>query len=233
MFRVSDWYTSLACFTFPTVFIGLRVDEIAALVDGDASGSRAAAVIDRIDRTLPHIRGSAFIHADACAPTDSASFQVAKGAIRSGDKGWGMLIESDKVKAAFKGGHTTRICLHSYRRMDSIREFRVFVKDRQIVAMSQMRLDRHYGRLAGRRDEIWAKGRQFIEDAAAGLPADDIVVDVYLTSAGEYMIVDMNNFGPPTDPLLLRSWDRDWDEEAGLKLLAKPTRLGGEVQVSF
>ena len=38
MFRVSDWYTSLACFTFPTVFIGLRVDEIAALVDGDASG---------------------------------------------------------------------------------------------------------------------------------------------------------------------------------------------------
>ena len=64
MFRVSDWYTSLACFTFPTVFIGLRVDEIAALVDGDASGSRAAAVIDRIDRALPHIRGSAFIHAD-------------------------------------------------------------------------------------------------------------------------------------------------------------------------
>jgi hypothetical protein len=233
MYRVSDWYTSLACFTFPTVFIHLSPEEIETVATGTTNGPDVTRIQERISRALPHIRGSAFIHADVCTPTDSATFKEHKGAIRSGERGWTMLVESDKVKGAFAEGLTERICLHSYRRMEPIREFRAFVRNRKIVAMSQMKLNRHYGRLNGRREEIWTKGQRLIAEIANELPADDLVIDLYLTSAGDYMIIDMNLWGEPTDPLLLRTWDRDWSEELGLKLIEKPTKLGGEVQVSF
>ena len=178
------------------------------------------------------IPGSSFLHADCCAPTDSPVFQRAKGAIRSGRKGWDILCESDKVRQAFTDGRTQRSCLHPYRRMDPVREFRVFVKGREIAAMSQLRLDRYQPKLESRKGHIWRKAKTLIDDVADYLPLDNIVVDIYLTSTGAYMIIDMNPWGEPTDPLLFRTWERDWDQETGLLLVPKPTKLGGEVEVS-
>ena len=50
---------------------------------------------------------------------------------------------------------------------------------------------------------------------------------------GEIMIVDLNPWGGATDPLLLRSWDRDWSKPAGIVLMDPPTRISGDVNISF
>lgn len=49
------------------------------------------------------------------------------------------------------------------------------------------------------------------------------------------MIIDLNEFGLPTDPLLLKSWNINWYDvpEPKLKLMPPPFRISGEVKVSF
>jgi hypothetical protein len=59
------------------------------------------------------------------------------------------------------------------------------------------------------------------------------VVDVYLCSDASLLIVDLNRWGEDTDPKLLKTWDRNWDETVGLKLIPPPVAMKGDVSVSF
>ena len=229
MYCISDWYTSFANLTFPTVFIRLKPDEIESIISNQSSGK----LITKIERVIQNLPGKSFVHADCCAPTDSANFIKRNGAINSAILGWEILLESAKVVQAFKDKRTERIGFHPYRRMSKVREFRIFVKDRQCIAMSQRYLNKHYAKIEARKKMIWDKGKLLIRDISSFLPADNLVVDVYLNSANQFMILDLNTWGSPTEPLLLRDWNCDWHENMGLKLVEKPVQLKGEVSVSF
>ena len=65
------------------------------------------------------------------------------------------------------------------------------------------------------------------------LPLEELVMDIYISSDDRTYIVDLNPWGPPTDPLLLRSWDRDWSKPVGIVLMDPPAKLSGNVDVSF
>lgn len=231
--RVSDWYADLGDTTFPTVFLRLREAEIAALVAGQADGDVVRGVQARLDHTISELPGSSFVHADACAPTDAPAFQAGDIAVKTGKAAWQMLIGSQKVRAAFQSGVTERLCLHPYRRMDRIRELRMFIRGRRLVGMSQYNLQRHFGRLAARQDAIWSAGQELAVRIADLLPRDDQTIDVYVTSSGALIVLDLNPWGPPTDPLLYREWDHDWSDTPGLRLIQKPMELKGDVEVSF
>ena len=58
-------------------------------------------------------------------------------------------------------------------------------------------------------------------------------MDIYITSTNKILIIDLNPWGEGTDPLLLSRWDRDWSKKEGLILMPPPTRIFGEVNVSF
>ena len=233
MFCVSQWYTSLASYTFPTVFIRLTEEEIATIVNNEKSSKPARSLVNKIHHVVQTLPGKSFIYADCCAPTDSSLFRKRVGAVNSGDLGWEILLESVKVREAFKTGKTERICLHPYRRMAQLREFRIFIKNRKTVGMSQLFLEHHHPKIEQQKNFIWNKARSFINEIALFLPSSDVIVDVYLTSRNELMIIDMNTWGPPTEPLLFRTWDRDWEKGTGFRLVKKPVRLKGEVSVSF
>jgi len=228
----STWYPNLGAFTFPTLFVRLFPDEVEALAAGRPDGPAAQAVIARLDRCTARLPGAVFVSGDVCAPTDSPSF-AADPSVSSGAGAWRSLTGSAKVRAAFETGRSCRIALRPYRRMNRTREFRLFFHGRTLRAMSQYNLDRHYARLAGRQEALWQAGQEFAAAIAGLLPADNQVVDVYLCSDGRFLIVDLNAWGPPTDPLLLKTWDRDWGETAGLRLMPKPVRMTGDISVSF
>ena len=230
---VSTWYQSLSYYTFPTLFVYLKSDDRKSLLDGDHSSMAAKAVTGKIQRAIRYLPGSCFIHADCCAPTDSESFSSRSGAVTTGVAGWQMLMESEKVAAALQDNRTERIGIHSYRRMDRSREFRIFLRERELVGMSQRYLGKHHPRLEKRRSIIWAKAKVLADDVQELLPAPNQIIDVYLTSNDDMIIIDLNDWGAPTDSLLLRDWDRDWAENTGLQLVPKPVRLSGEVSVSF
>ena len=78
----------------------------------------------------------------------------------------------------------------------------------------------------------------YVTDAAGGLfpygkDGREVFVIAYFTSDDRILLIDLNPWGEPTDPLLLRSWDREWSECAGLLTMEPPTQLHGNVDVSF
>ncbi len=232
MFAISDWYCSLGAFSFPTVFIRLTQAEKDALMADDDDTHAGGAVVSRLQEAMDSLPGSSFVGADVCSPTDSPHFRPGS-AITSGADAWELLATSPKVQAALREGRTDRLTVRPFRRMDRTREFRMFLRNRRLLAMSQYCLERHFKRLAKRQEEIWQRGLELAEAMAPFVPETPFTADCYLKSDGDMLLVDLNPWGPPTDPLLFRNWDRDWDGAGGLKLIPPPVTMGGNVKVSF
>ena len=98
--------------------------------------------------------------------------------------------------------------------------------------MSQYHLIRHFRRLEGVKDGYWKKACDFVDEIVWRLPVKTLVIDIYITSAKDILIVDLNRW-EECDPLLLRSWERDWNESAGILVMDPPIAVSGDVKVSF
>ena len=238
MIPISDWYDRLGQFTFPTVFVGLDDEEKAALLASDevAGADTQSAAAERIIAGLQHaihsLPGSGFVGADVCAATDSSE-HGGSARVPNGRRAWEVLRGSAKVRHAIEQGLSSRLTVRPWRNMNRIREFRLFFHEGRLAAMSQMNLDRHFARFAKRQDYLWGEAVRLAGEISHGLPTDSLTVDIYFCSNGDLLVVDMNQWGPPTDPLLLRNWERDWNREIGLKLIPPPVRMKGDVSVSF
>ncbi|MCF7853731.1 MAG: cell division cycle 123 family protein [Candidatus Pacebacteria bacterium] len=232
MIPISEWYKDLGQFSFPTVFVALRPVEVKALLAGDCDGDDAKQAIGRVQQGIHDLPGSAFVSADVCAPTDSEKFGK-RASVSYGRVAWRLLAASAKVCEAFRNKLTERIVIRPFRRMNRTREFRLFFRGRKLLGMSQYNLERHFGRLAKREKELWRRGQKCAETFKDFLPYSDVVVDIYLTSDDRVLIVDLNPWGPPTDPLLFRTWERDWESKPGIKLIPRPMKMKGEISVSF
>ncbi len=232
MVCISDWYTSIGEFSFPTFFLRLNAMEIQALIAADMETSTARGVMRRLHRAIKALPGAGFVGADCCVPTDSRHYRHALK-ITSGRAAWRLLVSSEQVRRAFEQRHTERLLVRPFRRIDRAREFRMFFYDRTLVAMSQYCLVRHFARLAKRDKEIWHCGKELAPRIAPYLPEKNQVVDVYLCSDGQLLLVDLNSWGGTTDPKLLKIWERDWGEEVGLKLIPRPIKMKGDVSISF
>lgn len=234
--RLPVWYPVLSAHTFITSFVRLRPAAVAALANGesqpkkDSAGARA---IEDLKLPMSNIPGNCFTSVDVCSPTDTERFRLKRGAVFSPASAWRFLAESAKVREAAARGEVEYICLKPFRRMNRTREFRLFIRDGQLKAMSQYNLCRHFRRLEGVKIQYWKLAKKFVDSIAWLLPVSNLVMDIYFTGDLQILIVDLNPWGPPTDPLMLRSWDRDWDEETGIVLMPTPTRISGEVEVSF
>ena len=232
--KTSNWYQSLAEHTFPTSFVKLSADEIVALADGDTTSTIAESIVSRLENPMRSFPGNCFVFTDTVAPTDTERFEGKRGAVHSAKSAWRYLCESAKIQKAAADGLIEHICVRPFRRMTRAREFRLFIKDGMLMGMSQYWLIRHYRRLVGPRDEYWKKAMAFVEKTAWLLPERTVVMDIYITSRGDILIVDFNEWGAPTSPLMFKTWERDWSENnAGILLIPPPMTLSGDVNVSF
>jgi hypothetical protein len=230
---MSNWYPSLASYSFPTVFVKLRGEELEALSKGDESGPAVDEAVARLDHAMKAFSGNRFVSVDLAAPTDSDRFASKRGAVHSALSAWHVLASSAKVRNSVAAGFSKCIAVRPFRRMDVTREFRLFIKDGALRAMSQYWLVRHFRRLEGRRELYWSLASEFVSKISWCLPSPDIVMDIYFTSGREIIVVDLNPWGDPTDPLMLRNWAQDWNSTPGLKLIPSPAKISGDVNVSF
>lgn len=228
-----EWYPSLAPYSFPTAFVKLRQDEKDALLKSDDSSPLALGAIARLDNAMGSIVGNRFVGVDLAAPTDTERFALKRGAVYSALSAWRILASSAKVRASLSSGCSDSIVVRPFRRMDITREFRLFIKGGMLKGMSQYWLVRHFRRLEGRRDFYWQLAKDFVSSVSWCLPAKDIAMDIYFTSTMKILVIDLNPWGRPTDPLMLRDWDLDWGVEKGLCLVPPPTKISGDVNVSF
>ncbi len=237
--RTPIWYPVLAGHTFLTSFVKLRSDSIAALiagkssVDDDPPNLAVKAVIEDLRQPMANIPGNCFVTVDRCAPTDTERFRSKRGAVFSPESAWKFLCRSEKVRESARRGEVEYLCLRPFRRMNRTREFRLFIRDGKLSAMSQYYLIRHFRRLERMRNFYWNQAEEFVERIAWMMPIKTLVMDIYFTSSDQILIIDLNPWGEPTDPLMLRSWDRDWSKPAGIVLMDPPTRISGDVNISF
>jgi hypothetical protein len=231
---VPSWYPALASYTFPTQFVSLHPEEVRALADGVVSGPAVQGVIGRLQTAMKTFSGSRFVFADSAAPTDTERFALRRGAVSSAESAWKFLALSEKVRKAAAEGGAEHICVRPFRRMTKPREFRLFIYDGVLTAMSQYWLVRHFRRLEGPKNIYWEKAKKFTDEISWLLPVKTLAADIYFTAKGEILIVDLNPWGPPTDPLMLGSWDKhDWKSGIGIKLIPPPIKISGDVSVSF
>jgi D123 len=230
--RMPIWYPDFAAFAFLTSFVRLNDDEIVALAEGIDSGPRVKDVIKRMKQPMSSIPGNCFVSVDQVAPTDTERFKGKRGAVHSARSAWKYLALSEKVRQSARDGKVSYICFRPFRRMNQTREFRLFIHKRELKAMSQYWLIRHFRRLDRVQQKYWKMAQQFTEQIAWLLPTENIVVDIYFTSDNEILLIDFNEWGE-CNPLMARSWERDWDEEIGSLMMPPPTKISGNVNMSF
>ncbi len=232
--RMPNWYAKLAAFSLPASFVALHPDEIEALAAGKKADEVKDAVrrIHAVARLFPYNR---FYSVDTAAPTDTDRFKNKRGAVRSAASAWNVLASSEKVRQAAAAGLVSAVCIRPFRRMDSAREYRLFIKDGKLFAMSQYWLTRHFPKMEKTKNFCWEKAAEFVEKIAWAIPLKDVAADVYFTSSGKILITDLNPLGAPTNPLMFNDWNAfDWQgEAAGIRIVPPPHTLSGNVNVSF
>ena len=236
MIKISDWYTTFSDITFPTLFIRLSEEERMAIAD-NKEGVVKERIWSRLTRALVSIPGAVIVNADCCAQTDSEAFQKRR-VLHTPISTWKQLTTSKKVCDALRSGKSDRLCIRPFRRMDHAREFRLFVKDGKLLAASQYELTKNFNKIEKRSDEIWKLMTEFFaSEVAPYLEYKDVAIDVYLCSDNRFLVIDMNDWAGETKPLLLRDWNRDLtallEKENRLLLIGAPTKMGGDVSVSF
>ena len=234
--RMVNWYPLFAGKTFMTSFVKLRPEAIQALANGEIEWEENSVIdltVKDLRKAMSLVTGNSFVSVDCCSPTDTERFANKRGAVYSPESAWINLASSAKVRASAAAGDVEYISVRPFRRMNRPREFRLFIKDGQLKAMSQYHLIRHFRRLEGVKNNYWDMAKTFVDEISWNLPVKDIVMDIYFTSNQEIYILDFNPWGNPTDPLMLQTWERDWNEEIGIILMPVPMSIGGDVNISF
>ena len=236
-FKTPAWYPALAGKTFISTFVKLRRESIKALADGIEEdkdpNSPVSQTINDLKNAMASFHGNSFVFTDCCAPTDTERFLNKKGAVFSAKSAWRNLASSSKIRESAAKGEVEHICIRPFRRMNRTREFRLFVYEGKLSAMSQYYLIRHFRRLEGVKETYWEEAEKFVTEIIWLMPVKTLVIDIYFTSDNEIMIIDINKWGNPTDPLMLNTWDRDWETQAGILLMPPPIRISGDVNISF
>ena len=233
--RVVNWYPVFGEHALLTGFLKLTAADVKLLADGIGDGEAVKDVVERLRKIM---RGGTFdnyfVSCDLCSPTDTERFEAKRGAVHSAESAWYFLAASAKVQQAAQQGEVEYLAVRPFVRIDRTREFRLFIHDGELRAMSQYNLVRHFRRLEGIKDELWQSVNAWFEKVKAQLPVKNITMDIFLESDDRTVkIVDINPWGEPTDPLLLRTFEQDWSQTMGIKLMLPPKKISGDVAVSF
>ncbi len=235
---IPGWYPRLGAYSLFSTFVALPEEARNYLAAADREHFEGAEEVNRhvvelLRRPLEAFSGHVFVTVDHCAPTDTRRFRERHGAVSGAKQAWRTLCSSEKVRRSAAAGDVSCVCLRPFHRMNIPREFRLFIRNGELYAMSQYHLIRHFRRLEGVKSKYWKLADRLVKLVGWMLSPEELVMDIYIASDDKVYIIDLNPWGPPTDPLLLRSWDRDWSRPSGIVLMAPPAKISGSVDVSF
>ena len=233
VFRMPEWYPKLKNDCFPTVFLELDADELEALKNGQSEGEAVESLLPELKRVMSCFRGPRFFSVDTAAPTDTVRFKEKRGAVYSAASAWKVLVSSEKIRQAAESGLVSSICIRPFRRIQPAREFRLFIRNGKLAGMSQYWLIRHFRRLPGRLERYWKTAQSLVERIAPQLPVPDLTLDIYFKKNSEILIIDLNPWGPPTDPLMYTTWDRDWSQPGKCEIVPPPHMISGSIDVRY
>lgn len=105
-----------------------------------------------------------------------------------------------------------QLILRKWSNLYPSQEFRVFVRERQIRAISQRQATQYYPHILEQVDHYQQLIQQFWDEHMERAPCDDVVMDVYIDKKDRVWLIDFNVWGSRTDALLFT-----WSEIAQLE----------------
>jgi len=110
------------------------------------------------------------------------------------------------------------LVLRKWSALQPSKEFRCFVRNNRIIAISQRDSENYYNFIGSTADEILLNLVEFFNNHIQNkFPSIDFVVDIYRKDSNKLYIIDFNPWGPMTDTLLF-----DWSELLTLSNNEKP-----------
>ena len=222
MIKVSDWYTHLSIYTFPTIFIPIGGEERKMLISHKYDDVLIKKLKNHIQRASQSIFGRYSIKFDYFNIPDLPrySFGDATKALKYISK-----------KPLLKNENVEKLLLQPFRRMSTEREFRLFVFNKKLVGMSQLYLHRYYKSLEKNKQFFLDKAFEFFEQIQNFLPYQNCCLDVYFTSQKKGIILNINEW-EERNALLFTDWvEVDWKKEQGIRILHSPKEIKGDVTV--
>lgn len=222
---IAEWPDALCDLCLPFQQIGLSTDDRDALIA--LSGGRVAGrnpwevltlsgeFIDDLDDTLRSYSGGAHARFDLC----SLKLGAAPPKIRtSGDFISALKRENPRVLSALASfahaGRDAHVFLFPWRDMPPWTEFRLFIRDREVVGVSQYHHGRSYPEIEENLEAVKASLRSFSRKLIGALHMDTVVADAFVSPQGDgsfaTTLIELNPFVMRTDPCLY-SWRNGGD----------------------
>ena len=170
---------------------------------------------DQINTTIASLGGKVVPKLNWSAPKDATWIATTNDMeCRNANDVYLLLKSSDFIthdlEQAFDGCEDTadvpyHLVLRKSFNINPALEFRCFVRNRRIIAISQREMN-YFDFLFDQRKSFKTKSQDFLEQHLKGFPDANFVFDVYIPPPHEKIwLIDINPWAPRTDPLLF-SW---------------------------
>jgi hypothetical protein len=175
-------------------------------------GEKLSEISIQINQTINDLGGSVFIKLGSRSPKDSFIGNVLKGFCCHNDKEvFDLLFDSERImEDSYRyymndGGY---LVLREWKDIKKYEEFRCFVSDRKLEAISQYEYFNYFPKIVENKitiqNIILAKFQQ-IKDY---IPSD-CILDIWVKNYKEAVVIELNPLGIDTDPCLF-SWN-EWN----------------------
>jgi D123 len=169
-------------------------------------------LIHLLDDAIKAFPNGAFVRLGSRSPKD-AFVRAEQFRVRSGAEAFTVLtagserIYSD-LQAALTFEYSPHIFLREWTDIPKCSEFRCFMRDRQLIGISQYFYRHHFSEIADDKDRIREAIKEFFGKFKTACHLDTVCFDVFLTTdaAGGYVprLVEINPFSDWTDPCLFK-----------------------------
>jgi hypothetical protein len=245
---IENWPQSLRRLSFSTEMFPLSEQEVDSLLSAYLAFNGDQPLREDWETCLDYLQGTinnyvqsfpngAFVRLGSRSPKDSWYGHERGYCCVSGQEAINMLRESERVwddlQLARHNEYRPYLCVREWVKIPWYQEFRVFIRDREIVGVSQYDYTKKYPRddtHEGRDEETikWVANMFFCEYLEPALHLDNVVADIWIrmraydnTRVWETKLIEINPFMAHTDPCLfdwdtLRNCEHSWDVEVRL-----------------
>lgn len=227
------WYEDLAGYTMPSALIALSGRDLVALssVDPVFRAKRGIAQILPLSEDLSHL-----IALELTALGSPAFLRTSYGMVKENPFAYAPVTRLHEVEGILRwvdkrlmrfyaerlaSGDPASLFLRQWVTIAPWAEFRVFVKGRRIVGVSQYPAQIFYPEIAAQADAIRQAIVQLFHEIMHLLPLDDVIVEIYADPTPQGMkahVIELNPFLPLSDAGLF-SWQGGGDFDQSFRYL--------------
>ncbi|WCK57306.1 ATP-grasp domain-containing protein (plasmid) [Aneurinibacillus sp. Ricciae_BoGa-3] len=215
---LTNWKEDLMKYSIPTLVFTLTEkerDDFSSLIFSEGNSQveqeRFAYFVNKIAPAFHVFPEGIFLRNDKRSPKDSDAFLNGKlRPARTAQEAISFCLLSERTWVDFRDakehGHLPILVARKWMDFKPEREFRCFIKNGRLFAITQYDYQNHYEWVTNHVDSIKARIISFIEEIKSLLPCDTLVVDVHINDQG-ITIIETNPYGL-SDPCLFEDYEQ-------------------------